>query len=46
MTVVGSVNERDVILIEAERTTQNHVITEHVTCKLQQTRKRPAQSTI
>ena len=41
-SVVRTINERDVVLIEAERTTQDHVKTKRVTCELQQTWKRPA----
>ena len=40
--IVSTIDERNVVLVEAERTTEHHVKTEHVTGKLQQTWKRPA----
>ena len=43
--VVGAVYELDVVVVEAERTTQDHVKTERVARELQQTWKRSAQPT-
>jgi len=40
-SVVGAVDERNVVLIEAERTAEDHVKTERVTAELQYTGKRP-----
>jgi len=42
--VVGAIDELDIVLIKAERTAQNHVITERVASELQQAWKRPANS--
>ena len=41
VSVVGAVDERNVVLIEAERTAEDHVKTERVTAELQYTGKRP-----
>ena len=43
--VVGAVYELDVVVVEAERTTQDHVKTERVARELQQTRKRSTTDT-